>query len=267
MSSPRMFLARIASVSNITNTTRRLILHVPDDGFVFHPGMWVDFAPESLPGELGGYSITSSPLSASWRQERFLELAVKVSSHKVAQWVHSPSCRIGEGVSLGAGGSVYFDPERHASSSGNAKPALFLAGGVGITPLMSMIRHVQLLRILNFKSLLLYSSTTEDELLYRTELDGLDATRCRYFVTREKIEKIEDADADSKRRGCTAHPSEIARRRITREDLAQAVEELGGGPADVIVHLCGPSNFLDDMQSHLLSLGCRQDQVLFEKWW
>jgi ferredoxin-NADP reductase len=104
-------------------------LRLHSDTFSFRPGQWVDFF---IPGmeAIGGYSITSTP-----SQLPTLSLAIKVSRHPPAQWVHSQA-RVGMQVHVRSGGNFHW--ESHAQPP----PLLFVAGGIGVTPLYSMMQCV-----------------------------------------------------------------------------------------------------------------------------
>jgi ferredoxin-NADP reductase len=87
--------------------------------------------------------------------------------------------RPGETVQVhGPLGHLFFDPER---------PALMIAGGIGVTPLRGMIRFAAD-RGLREPITLLYSARTPEELAFRAELDRLGSQhselRTKYTVTR-----------------------------------------------------------------------------------
>ena len=119
--------------------------------FTFSPGQWVDFQPSSSswkPNQdgsktIGGYSITSIPSSLP-----YLELAIQSSHHPVAEWI-TLYAKVDDCVNLRVGGSFTYTTTTTSSSSGRStddettkkQRILFVAGGVGINPLFSMIRQ------------------------------------------------------------------------------------------------------------------------------
>lgn len=249
----------------------QLTLRVSDaaNTFCFRAGQWVDFVPHALPECMGGYSICNSPLDEAFVRERVIELAVQRSQHAVASWVHSSACCAGASVSVRVGGSVFFDAQRHAPSASftTARPALFVAAGVGITPLLSMLRHVADLHLLYRhrsnasdaappRCAFLYSVAHRERLLFRAELErialalGPDAVTLQFFCTR-------DADAEP-----VARP-----RRIAIADMRDALVHLATPPAEAIVYTCGPSQFMDAVQRDALALGCTPENIVLEKWW
>ncbi|WIA32145.1 hypothetical protein OEZ86_002995 [Tetradesmus obliquus] len=125
--------ATIESVVTETPTVKMLRLKLePPSNFGFAPGQWVDFHVPGLQA-VGGYSICSTP--SQLQQTGTMDLCVKRSGHPCAQWVHAEASA-GKQVSVAVGGSFTLTAE---SSS---KPCLFVAGGIGITALFSMLGSV-----------------------------------------------------------------------------------------------------------------------------
>ena len=89
------------------------------------PGQWVDLIIEINGREyIGGYSIISSPDAPS------ISLAVKdVGIDPVTRWIHD-SMSEGDRVKFTVGGDFFYTPDKGS--------ALLLAGGIGITPLLSL---------------------------------------------------------------------------------------------------------------------------------
>ena len=97
-----------------------------DHNYSWEAGQWIDFA---VPGKLrmAGYSICSPQGKGTF------ELLVRRSTHSVTTWLFS-SARVGNTVLIGkASGSCIYKPEEHHD-------IVCFAGGVGITPMISMMR-------------------------------------------------------------------------------------------------------------------------------
>ncbi|GFH13569.1 oxidoreductase NAD-binding domain-containing protein 1 isoform X2, partial [Haematococcus lacustris] len=73
-------------------------------------------------------------LNMALQSSGLVELAVKRSQHPVATWLHCQAA-----VGLAVGGSCYLEP--HLLRVPTVR-LLFIAGGIGITPLLSMMAHV-----------------------------------------------------------------------------------------------------------------------------
>jgi ferredoxin-NADP reductase len=127
-------------------------------------------------------------------------------------------------------------------------PVLLVGGGSGVVPLMSMVRH-RGRRGIRTRMRLLYSARSEQDLLYREELDGIagggDGFDVVYTLTREA-------------------PPEWAgyRRRIDARMLA----EVGlAGQATSTVFVCGPTPFVEAAAKSLVLLGHEPARVKTER--
>lgn len=99
-----------------------------DQRFCFRAGQWVDLFIQGLES-VGGFSICSSPSEHALTGQ--IDLAVKLSSDPSARWLHE-QVAIGHTVSVRAGGAFTLQSEHERA------PLLLVAGGIGITPIMSM---------------------------------------------------------------------------------------------------------------------------------
>ncbi|EPE09754.1 oxidoreductase-like protein [Ophiostoma piceae UAMH 11346] len=125
--------------------------HEPRDMFL--PGQWVDCIVPGI-AKAGGFTITSTPSRAVTNSEanpedRYIELAVKASPENPAAawlWQDPVSSILGHTLQVRIGGSFVFPPPGLdlSASFQDKKPAriVFVAGGVGINPLISMVCHI-----------------------------------------------------------------------------------------------------------------------------
>ncbi|KAF4020732.1 hypothetical protein G4228_012797, partial [Cervus hanglu yarkandensis] len=162
--------AKVCGVASESPSVKRLRLLVADKDFSFKAGQWVDFF---IPGVsvVGGFSICSSPRLLE--QERMIELAVKHTNHPPALWIHN-QCTLDSEVALRVGGQFFFDPQPSDAS----RNLVLIAGGVGINPLLSILRHAaDLYRERASKGQgyemgtvrLLYSAKDTSELLFKSK--------------------------------------------------------------------------------------------------
>lgn len=125
--------AAVAVVIDVVQDTSSVKLFtlqlLPSQQLRFKPGQWVDFYAPRV-AAVGGYSIISTPQQLA--AHGTIELAVKRSSHRMATWLHT-ECRVGDKVHVAVGGKFFL------TESQARKPLLMAAGGIGITPLISMI--------------------------------------------------------------------------------------------------------------------------------
>ncbi|KAL7551885.1 hypothetical protein ACHAWF_015095 [Thalassiosira exigua] len=264
------------------------------DFFAFLPGQWVDFRPRPCstwepPSSrgIGGYSLTSAPSSLP-----ALELAIRRSRHPVAKWA-SVDARPGDEVDVRAGGTFAYDRPAGkydgvaAGGRRNRRRTLFVAGGVGINPLLSMIRQWREDRAERSdgddpsRAALLYSARTREEFLFldelrswaRDEKSGLRVTcsvsrggaitgsnegtilfnggRINETMIRDAVEWLnESRDED-----------------VAQGEKEEMVED-GTTIADA-AYVCGPPGMPESVAEILVgeALVRSADDVRFEKWW
>jgi ferredoxin-NADP reductase len=233
----QLFDAQIAAIIPATPSIHVLRLAIPDARFRFLPGQWVDLSIE-LDGvtHTSGYSITTSPIHAGE-----IELAIKASArHPVARWVHDRA-RVGDRVrvSQGQGPFVYL-PEMSDN-------VVLIGGGVGVTPLLSIFRHVRDAQ-LSTRVHLVYSVSDSHEILFRDELDAAVQAHDNLHVS------ITVTQPDPRWHGLTGRIDPV---KLHALDV----------PDDTLYYLCGPKGMVEDMSTLLHDLGVPMNRIIFEKWW
>jgi ferredoxin-NADP reductase len=232
-----IFDAHIAAITAATPSIHALRLQIPDAAFRFLPGQWVELSIE-LDGDIhtAGYSITTSPIHAGE-----IELAIKASArHPVARWVHAQA-RVGDRVrvSQGQGPFVYL-PEMSDN-------VVLIGGGVGITPLLSIFRHVRDAQ-LSTQAHLLYSVSDSSEILFRDELEAAARNHDNLHVN------VTITQPDPGWHGLTGRIDPV---KLHALDV----------PDDTLYYLCGPKGMVEDMSTLLHDLGVPMSRIIFEKWW
>lgn len=233
----QFFDAQITAVAAATPSIRALRLAIPDPAFRFLPGQWVDLGIE-VDGttHTAGYSITSSPIHPGE-----IELAIKASArHPVARWVHERAA-VGDRVrvSQGQGPFVYL-PEMSDN-------VVLIGGGVGITPLLSIFRHVRDAG-LSTQAHLVYSVSDSREILFREELEAAVRDHANLHVS------ITVTQPDPRWHGLTGRIDPV---KLHALDV----------PDDTLYYLCGPQGMVEDMSALLHDLGVPMNRIIFEKWW
>jgi ferredoxin-NADP reductase len=232
-----LFDAQITAITPATPSIRTLRLSIPDPAFRFLPGQWVDLSIEIAGApHTAGYSITTSPIH---RGE--IELAIKASTrHPVARWVHEHAA-VGDRVRVtqGQGPFVYL-PE----ISDNV---VLIGGGVGITPLLSIFRHIRDAG-LPTEAHLVYSVSDSREILFRDELEAAARRHDNLHVS------ITVTQPDPRWHGLTGRIDPV---KLHALDV----------PDDTLYYLCGPKGMVEDMSTLLHDLGVPMNRIIFEKWW
>ncbi|XP_004468513.2 oxidoreductase NAD-binding domain-containing protein 1 [Dasypus novemcinctus] len=247
--------AKVCAAAHESPSVKRLRLLVADKDFSFKAGQWVDFF---IPGVsvVGGFSICSSPRLLE--QERMIELAVKYTNHPPALWIHN-QCALGSEVALRVGGEFFYDPQPEDA----ARNLVLIAGGVGINPLLSILRHAADLHAERASggrgrelgtAQLFYSARTTSELLFQKSIIRLvnefpEKITCSLHVTKQTT----PISAELK--------PYVTEGRITEKELSEHISE------ETLFYICGPPPMTDFFSKQLESSHVPKEHIRFEKWW
>lgn len=235
-----------------------LDIDVPKE-VTFQPGQWIDFVvpPYSW---IGGFSMANLP------SDPFLTIAVKRSNHPPSQWVHSDESKeLGREVHVKVGGQCVMTDEIVCSG----QPVVFAAGGIGISPLLSMYRYwtegqkqrENPQKIPTPSASFFYSVSREEELVFGNELvslvqsnsnDGRTKINHRLVFTLTKQtewKNIQDSEHIEYKKG-----------RCMKEFLQEA-------DTDSVFYLCGPPAMLDAGVEILKQRGIKKQSIHYERWW
>jgi ferredoxin-NADP reductase len=128
------------------------------------------------------------------------------------------------------------------------EPLLLIAGGSGVVPLMSMIRHRVAVQAKN-PTALLYSSRNFEDVIYYNELEKLRAANggLQIFHTLTRSQPA----------GWQGYA-----RRIDENMLKEVAGPLGGG---VQVFICGPTLMVESAANALVKTGIDSNQIRTER--
>ncbi|KAF4213079.1 hypothetical protein CNMCM8980_004279 [Aspergillus fumigatiaffinis] len=283
----------------------------------FLPGQWVDV---HIPGlaDAGGYSITSTPADAqvlpspgppveSPMDEEtglppmdprgrapYLELAVQhAPSNPASAWLWRPKDEIqGQELSIRIGGSFVWPPS--GINLDETKKVLFIAGGVGINPLISMLSHLNN----NDGETALHHQRSDIHFFYSTKIPrsavpSLPEKSPQAYLDQilflSRLREIIHCQSESGRLRISlrlfltnlhddfapllSEPQQdltIYARRQQPDDVRQALQGPDGviRPEETVCYICAPPKMTDEVASTLRGLlGDGKERVLFEKWW
>ncbi len=194
--------------------------------YQFKPGQWIDLYAPIAGKNIGGYTIISSPL-----EKNFIELAIRQSDfHPVTKYMHE-ILKLGDPLRITEGQGRFFLEEKLTSN------IIFIAGGIGITPILSMIRS---LKQHSDQFELFYSASFESDFLMGDELKPF----CQFFVTKDPSYKGNKA-------------------RMKIENILNS--KINYQSAQYFI--CGPKEMIDSFVSELLKAGVDKMQLHYEKWW
>ncbi|KAI2619122.1 hypothetical protein GGS26DRAFT_573578 [Hypomontagnella submonticulosa] len=278
----------LAKVDQINGQVRvfRLELSAP---LRFLPGQWLDvFVPGVA--KAGGYTITSppskarpSPSSTSSSEPGYLELAVQKSPDPPAAWLwQDPDAITYAELQVRVGGSFVWPPP--GVNVRALRRAVFVAGGVGINPLTSMLGSLAEGLVPPFEVEFLYSLKDDvgeegrqaSRLLFVERLakifkEGKVKGRLQLFLTGGGS----DGNGEREDGGVVASGDEggdvpFHARRISVDDVFAAV----GGASQrrfAVVYVCGVPTMTDEFVEKLTNpqygLGMEPHRVLCERWW
>ncbi len=203
----------------------------------FHPGMFVMLEcrdPASGAKVSRAFSIASAP------QQDYLEFIIGMVHGRFTS--NLDSAKVGDTLYVtGPYGQFTFSPETD-------KKALFLAGGTGISPFMSMLRSIKLLGTGN-DVCMLYSVRYPAEIIRKAELDELSPQiGLRLGVT---VTRPQPGDGWA---GETGHIDADMIKRLV-PDYAQRTP-----------YICGPLAFVKAMKDALSSLGVPAESIRADVW-
>ncbi len=242
MGAPRPRLAwRLGDVTGVRpETTRARVVSLEVPGWEGHrAGQHVDVrltAPDGYQAQRS-YSVASAP-----ENDRVELLVERLDDGEVSTYL-ADELRVGDRLELRGPIGGWF-----AWDARDGGPLLLVAGGSGVAPLMSMVRHRHAAGS-RVPTHLLYSSRSDEEMAFRRELDKLasgdGSLGISYTLTRERPP------------GWSGYG-----RRIDGEMLAEVGPPPGARP---LAFVCGPTPLVESVATALVGLGHDPARVKTER--
>ncbi|MBS3151397.1 hypothetical protein J4443_03400 [Candidatus Woesearchaeota archaeon] len=171
------YVLKVSELVQLSPTAKAVRLGLDGKPFIFQPGQFVmmelDLEKTGRFKVKGGkskiqkrpFSMSSTPL-----QQKYLEVTVKTTEDSFVSDYFVNYLQLGEVVGVtGPFGKFFLDEK-------SAKPNIMLIGaGSGISPLMSMLRHIYQ-KNLKIRTHTLYSNRTENEILWRKEIESISSS-------------------------------------------------------------------------------------------
>ena len=235
---------RVARTRDESRTVRSLYLEAADgDGDVsFEAGQFLTLrvTPEGCSAPvMRTYTVSSKPGDVGYRISVKREPQGLVSRH-----LHDV-VQVGDVVEIKAPSGGFF------IDATETRPAVLLAGGIGITPMLSMAAHVAAegIRTRHLRPLtILHAAQTTAERAFAEPLRALEAGSggaIRYFSVISRPEAGETPGEDFNGAG-----------RITADTLRQVLSL-----DDYDFYLCGPGPFMQALYDALRTLGVRDGRI------
>lgn len=218
-------IVKVLSANFITHDVKRFIVQKPA-GYTFIPGQATDVAIN-----LPGWEDKFRPFTFTGLNKfDYLEFIIKL--------YNQPNGVTHELTHINAGAEfILQEPYGAIQYKG---PGVFIAGGAGITPFISIFRDLYNKKTLRGNRLI-YSNKTSGDVILKEELETMLKTDITYAYTREGVIGFME-------------------RRIDRNFLFQYINDFSG-----YFYLCGPDKFVTDIKAILLDLGADLESLVIEK--
>lgn len=181
------------------------------------------------------YTIASSP-----SQRDYIEITVKREDQGLVSRHLHDTLKIGDRIEVSApSGKFTFTGAEHES-------IVLIAGGVGVTPMMSVLRYLTA-NCWSKEIFFVFGVRTPEDIIFREELEYLEKRHANLKVW---ITVSQAAEAEWK--GATG--------RLSAEALDQAVPSIQSR----LIHICGPGPMMDGTKQILLEMGVPKAQIKME---
>jgi ferredoxin-NADP reductase len=226
----------LTQIEQQTHDTKTLRFHIPKERQLrAKPGQFLTFQ-WTIDGRrvMRSYTISSSPIHGN-----YVEITPKRMENGCASVFLNERAKPGLTVEArGPYGQFYFDETGH-------KSIVLIAAGSGITPMISMLRYIDDVKLTTSVTLLYWVRTTAD-IIFQTDLARLARSlpNFKYEVCLSRPEPTWKGQSG----------------RLNGEFVSRHVIDLDSPT----FFLCGPKGFMNNASQILSTLGVSQDRVLQE---
>jgi len=223
---------QVTEVSKIGGETVKVEFSIPAElknEFTFVPGQYINFNID-INGKTHrrSYSICSGP------NEPLAVAVKKVKDGVISSWFNQ---------NVEAGTEILASkPEGGFILNESAKKIVAIAAGSGITPIMSIAKYLEQKEA---KVNLFYGNRSENEILFKSEIDALKNTEANYFLSREKKDGF-------------------AAGRIEKESFTDIIKANLNILKSDAFFICGPEEMILEINDTLKMFGVAEDKIKFE---
>ncbi|MFC7448357.1 benzoate 1,2-dioxygenase electron transfer component BenC [Rhodococcus daqingensis] len=227
------FTATVTGIRRFSASTIGFTATIPNrDELVFLPGQYVNI---TVPGtdQTRSYSFSTGPTDAE------LSFLVKITPGGLMSDYLSERAQVGDELTFTGPLGSFFLRERR-------RPALLLAGGTGLAPLLSILAKIKAEAASDALPVhLIYGVSSDEDLV---ELDTLEA----YAAA------LPNFTFDH----CVSDPDSVA---LNRGYVTSLFEPAHLNDGDVDIYLCGPPPMVESVRAHLDGEGIAPANFYFEK--
>ncbi len=215
---------KVTETSYVTHDVKRFIMEKPE-GFTFIPGQSANISI-NLPewkDKQRPFTFTSVP------GDDYLELMIKIYRFRNGVTKQLDAVNAGDELILhDVFGAIQYKAK-----------GVFIAAGSGITPFLSILRQLYILRQIQ-GNLLIFSNRTSADVIMEEELHQMLGDNFIETFTRENVIGFID-------------------RRIDRDFLISNIDDFNQQ-----FYICGPESFVSDLKQLLEELGADTESIIFE---
>ncbi len=230
---------RVKSARDLNPSVTELVLEAPEASrFSFAAGQFAWLTVN------GRHTITDNPFSIASAPSELPELKFlirKVGDMTNAVWQLQPGQKVGVD---GPHGSF-------SLAEAGPGPLVLIAGGIGIAPIRSILKHIELSGDSRPIRLLVTARSPGDHIV-RAEIEDMRQGR-----DMEVLYVVEDSEGEP------GFAQNFSHGRCERKFVAQILKDIDRSESTAFV--CGPPKMMDAAVSHLLALGLRQNQIVMER--
>lgn len=237
-SMPKSYLVKLKKHFSVAERTMAFQFEKPEN-FTFIPGQWIDLTLVSpsetdAEGNVRGFSIASSP------EENHIMVATRMRDTAFKRELMK--LRIDQEVEITpAGGGLTLH-------NNTARTAVFLAGGIGVTPIRSMLIHASIKK-LPHRILFFFSNRRPEDAPFLDELKALKKDNPNYSLIPTMTNLTHSLRHWVGETG-----------KVDKAMLARHME----GAKSPIYYICGPQEMVNGLQGMLNGTGVDNDDIRIE---
>ena len=217
-------IVKIQSIKNVTHDVLQIVVERPAN-YTFTPGQATEVSinKEKWKEEKRPFTFTSLP------EENFLEFTIKTYPSRKGVTNELLTLKHGDELILhDVWGAISYKRE-----------GVFIAGGAGITPFLSIFRHLQTRNKIAGNKLL-FANKTKADIIHEDELKKILGDSFINILSDETIEGYDHGY-------------------ISKEFIKNNVESF-----NTTFYVCGPPPMMDAVQKYLVELGVTNNSVVVE---
>lgn len=219
--SEKKYFVKILNVEQVTYDVKRFTVEKPA-GLLYVSGQATDISL-SEDGQKQPFTFTSLP------DDEHLEFTIKIYNARNGVTKQLGLLKKGDVIVIHEPfGAIYYKGK-----------GVFIAGGAGVTPFISILRSLKKENLLSGNTLI-FSNKTEKDIILKKEFDEMEGLKKIYVLTREKNSKFAQGRIDIG---------------FLKQNISDLTQEF---------YVCGPGDMVLAIQIALGKLGVKPESVIIE---